>query len=444
MLIRSIFLVSKNVTRIENTMNILLLGSGGREHAFAWKMKQSPLCENLYVAPGNAGTAAIATNVAIPLLNFAAIAHFVLDNAIDLLVVGPEEPLVKGLRDFFAQSEALCAILFIGPSLVGAQLEGSKDFAKLFMKRHNIPTAASQTFTIKTLQEGLAYLDKHSLPIVLKADGLAAGKGVIIAPDIASAKITLREMLEDKKFGEASAKVVIEQYLDGIELSVFVLTDGTHYKILPTAKDYKRIGEGDTGLNTGGMGAVSPVPFADEAFMKKVTANIIKPTLAGLQADKIDYVGFIFIGLMAVKGEPYVIEYNVRMGDPETEAVLPRLKTDFVHLLSMAAKRTLDQVTLEEEAQFATTIMLVSGGYPEVFEKGYPIEGVEDVQNAFVFHAGTCENETKQTSTHGGRVIAVTALGDTLPEALALANKAAETITFEKKYYRRDIGKDLM
>ncbi len=425
-------------------MNILLLGSGGREHAFAWKMKQSPLCEKLYVAPGNAGTATVAINVEIALNNFAAIAHFVLDNAINLVVVGPEEPLVKGLRDFFAQSEALRAIPFVGPSRAGAQLEGSKDFAKQFMQRHHIPTATSQTFTLKTIHEGLAYVAKHTLPIVLKADGLAAGKGVIIATDVETAQNTLREMLQNKKFGEASEKVVIEQYLDGIELSVFVLTDGTHYKVLPTAKDYKRIGEGDTGLNTGGMGAVSPVPFADVAFMKKVTDKIIKPTLAGLKADKIDYVGFVFIGLMNIKGEPYVIEYNVRMGDPETEAVLPRLKTDFLKLLLHTANRTLNEIEIEEHEKFATTIVLVSGGYPESFDKGYPITSLDKAQNALVFHAGTTTDTTNQIVTNGGRVIAVTGLGNTFAESLAIANEGAAAINFEKKYYRRDIGKDLM
>lgn len=425
-------------------MNTLLIGSGGREHALAWKIKQSPLCQKLYVLQGNAGTAQIATNVDIASNNFAGIAHFVLDHAIDLVIVGPEEPLVKGLRDFFQQSEALKNIPFVGPGRLGAQLEGSKDFSKSFMKKYKIPTASSQTFTLKTLHEGLAYLEKHALPIVLKADGLAAGKGVIIATDIASAKATLKEMLENKKFGEASEKVVIEQYLEGIELSVFVLTDGETYRILPTAKDYKRVGEGDTGLNTGGMGAVSPVPFADKAFMQKVEEKIIKPTLEGLKADKIDYVGFIFVGLMNVKGEPFVIEYNARMGDPETEAVIPRLKTDLLELLYHAGKRTLSQIHIEEDARFATTIVLVSGGYPASFEKGYQIAGIENVENALVFHAGTIQNEAGHILTNGGRVIAVTGLGDTLGEALANANKEAEKIQFEKKYYRRDIGKDLM
>lgn len=425
-------------------MNILLLGSGGREHALAWKMKQSPLCEDLFVMPGNAGTAQVAQNVDIALNNFSAIAHFVIDNLIDLVVVGPEEPLVKGLRDFFALSEKLRDIPFVGPSRAGAQLEGSKDFAKEFMHKHKIPTASSRTFTLKTLYEGLQYVEKHSLPVVLKADGLAAGKGVIIATDTETAKTTLKEMLENKKFGEASEKVVIEQYLNGIELSVFVLTDGEHYHILPTAKDYKRVGEGDTGLNTGGMGAVSPVPFADATFMQKVETKIIKPTLAGLKADKIDYIGFIFIGLMNVKGEPYIIEYNVRMGDPETEAVIPRLKTDLVSLLAHAGKRTLNQITIEEDERVATTIVLVSGGYPETFQKGFAIEKLDEVKDALVFHAGTSQNPAERILTNGGRVIAITALADTMEEALAIANKGAETIEFEKKYYRRDIGKDLM
>ncbi|TAE18029.1 MAG: phosphoribosylamine--glycine ligase [Bacteroidetes bacterium] len=425
-------------------MNILLLGSGGREHALAWKMKQSPLCEDLFVMPGNAGTAQVAQNVDIALNNFSGIAHFVIDNLIDLVVVGPEEPLVKGLRDFFALSEKLRDIPFVGPSRAGAQLEGSKDFAKEFMHKHKIPTASSRTFTLKTLYEGLQYVEKHTLPVVLKADGLAAGKGVIIATDTETAKSTLKEMLENKKFGEASEKVVIEQYLDGIELSVFVLTDGEHYHILPTAKDYKRVGEGDTGLNTGGMGAVSPVPFADATFMQKVETKIIKPTLAGLKADKIDYIGFIFIGLMNVKGEPYIIEYNVRMGDPETEAVIPRLKTDLVSLLAHAGTRTLDQITIEEDERVATTIVLVSGGYPETFQKGFAIEKLDEVKDALVFHAGTSQNPAERVLTNGGRVIAITALADTMEEALAIANKGAETIEFEKKYYRRDIGKDLM
>lgn len=430
--------------QFDNIMNILLLGSGGREHALAWKMTQSPLCTNLFVMPGNAGTTQIAQNVDIALNNFSGIAHFVLDNDIDLVVVGPEEPLVKGLRDFFEQSEALSKIPFVGPGRIGAKLEGSKDFAKEFMHKYKIPTASSRTFTAKTVYEGLQYLEKHTLPIVLKADGLAAGKGVIIAPDVATGKATLHEMLENKKFGEASEKVVVEQYLDGIELSVFVLTDGKNYHILPTAKDYKRVGEGDTGLNTGGMGAVSPVPFADKIFMKKVEDKIIKPTLEGLKREKIDYVGFIFIGLMNVKGEPFVIEYNVRMGDPETEAVIPRLKTDLVALLHHAGKRTLDQIKIEEDERFATTIVLVSGGYPENFDKGFVIEKIEDVNHALVFHAGTTQNPAGHILTNGGRVIAVTALGTTLPEALAYANESANTIIFDKKYFRQDIGKDLM
>ncbi len=424
-------------------MNILLIGNGGREHALAWKMQQSPLCTTLYVMPGNAGTAEIAQNVDIALNNFAGIAHFVLDKAIALVIVGPEEPLVKGLRDFFHQSEALKDIPFVGPARLGAQLEGSKDFSKSFMQKYRIPTASSRTFTLKTLHEGLQYVEKHTLPIVLKADGLAAGKGVIISQDVAHAKQTLREMLENKKFGEASDKVVIEQYLEGIELSVFVLTDGKTYRTLPTAKDYKRIGEGDTGLNTGGMGAVSPVPFADHAFMQKVTQRIIEPTIAGLKKEGIDYIGFLFIGLMNVHGEPYVIEYNVRMGDPETEAVIPRLKTDLVKLLHHAGTQTLHEIEIEEIPEFATTIVLVSGGYPEAFEKGFSIEGAGEVSDAIVFHAGTTQNIAGRTLTNGGRVMAITALGNTLAEALAKANAGAEKIQFEKKYYRRDIGKDL-
>jgi phosphoribosylamine---glycine ligase len=424
-------------------MNILILGSGGREHAFAWKIAQSLLCKKLFVATGNAGTAQIAQNVNISLSDFAGIAKFCLENQIDMVLVGTETPLVEGIVDFFKANENLKNIQLIGPTQAGAMLEGSKDSSKAFMLKHGIPTATARTFDQTNLQEGLAYLENHPTPIVLKADGLAAGKGVIITEDREEAKQVLIEMIEGAMFGSASAKVLIESYLKGIELSFFVLTDGISYQILPSAKDYKRIGEGDTGLNTGGMGAVSPVPFAGDAFMYKVEEKVVKPTLKGLQAENIDYVGFIFIGLMNVDGEPYVIEYNVRMGDPETEVVIPRIKSDFLELLSLTAQQRLSEAKLEIDERTATTVMLVSGGYPEDFEKGKIITGFEKVNSeVLVFHAGTTLKEGK-IITSGGRVIALTALSDSIDNCLEKSYKAAEVIDYEQKYYRKDIGLDL-
>jgi phosphoribosylamine--glycine ligase len=424
-------------------MNILIVGSGGREHTFAWKIKQSPLCEKLFVAPGNGGTGEIATNVPIQVTEFEKLGKFCLENQVDLILVGPEVPLVEGIVDYFRSTDSLKQIPVIGPSKEGAQLEGSKDFSKNFMVKYGIPTAASKTFTANELNRGLEYIETQSLPVVLKADGLAAGKGVIIAQSHEEARTALKEMLEDKKFGEASAKVVIEQYLDGIELSVFTISDGSTYKILPEAKDYKRIGEKDTGLNTGGMGAVSPVPFADKAFLDKVEKKIIIPTINGLKAEGIDYVGFIFFGLMNVNGEPFVIEYNARMGDPETEVVIPRIKNDFLEVLTKVAEKKLHQINLEVSDQTATTVMLVAGGYPEDYEKGKVISGLDKVGEVLAFHAGTALKDDKLV-TSGGRVIALTGLGSDIQGALAKSNKAAENVIWEKRYYRRDIGLDLL
>lgn len=425
-------------------MNILILGSGGREHAFAWKLRQSALCDNLFVAPGNAGTALIATNLAFNFNDFDAIAAAIREHKIDLLLVGPEEPLVKGIVDFLRQEPDLIKLRIVGPDKKGAQLEGSKDFSKQFMAQYGIPTAAYRTFTADTLADGLTYLENHTLPIVLKADGLAAGKGVIIAETVAEAKDTLRDMLDGQRFGEASSRVVIEQFLRGIELSVFVLTDGTNYKILPEAKDYKRIGENDTGLNTGGMGAVSPVVFANQHFLRKVEEKVVKPTLAGLQQEGIRYQGFIFVGLINVKGEPYVIEYNARMGDPETEVVLPRIQTDFVELLVATADGELDKVTLQVSLQTAVTTVLVSGGYPDVYQTGHPITELDKLETMVTaFHAGT-QNNNGHVVTSGGRVLALTALTNSLENAVRRSQEAARTVQFDGKYYRKDIGLDLI
>ena len=425
-------------------MNILILGSGGREHAFAWKIAQSPLCDTLFMAPGNAGTAGVATNLSISYNDFDAIANAVIENNIELVIVGPEEPLVNGVVDYFNAREDLSKVRIIGPDKAGAQLEGSKDFSKQFMQKYGIPTAASRTFTAEELEVGLEYLENHPLPIVLKADGLAAGKGVIIAEKHSDAIQAFREMLLDGKFGKAGSKVVIEQFLKGIELSVFVLTDGEHYKILPEAKDYKRIGENDTGLNTGGMGAVSPVVFADANFIRKVEEKVVKPTLSGLQSEGIKYVGFIFIGLMNIKGEPYVIEYNVRMGDPETEVVVPRIQSDFAMLMASTAKGTLQDFDLQISPQVAVTTVVVSGGYPEDYEKGKVISGPDKVDDVHVFHAGTTFNANAEVVTNGGRVMALTGLANSLENAVHKSQRAAQAVQYEGKYFRHDIGVDLI
>ena len=424
-------------------MRILLLGSGGREHALAWKMLQSRLCDQLFVAPGNAGTAAIASNLSLNPTDFEAVKKTVLQENINLVVVGPEDPLVKGIFDFFKADELLAAIPVIGPSKVGAQLEGSKEFAKEFLVRHQIPTAAYASFTKETVEAGCQFLETLQPPYVLKADGLAAGKGVLILQDLKEAQAELRLMLVNEKFGAASSKVVIEEFLDGIELSCFVLTDGKSYKILPTAKDYKRIGEGDTGLNTGGMGAVSPVPFADAVLMEKIETRIVKPTVAGLQQEGIEYKGFIFIGLINVKGEPIVIEYNVRMGDPETEVVSPRIQSDLVAIFQAVAEQKLNEIDLIIDPRTATTVMLVSGGYPEDYTKGMPISGLETVTDSLVFHAGTADKDG-QVVSNGGRVLAVTSYGNDFQEALKKSYQNIEKLHFDTMYYRKDIGFDLI
>lgn len=424
-------------------MNILIIGSGGRESAFAYKISQSPKLSKLYIAPGNAGTEKYGENVALKVTDFQGIADFALKNQIEMIVVGPEEPLVKGIHDFFLANDELKHIAIVGPQQEGAQLEGSKDFSKVFMIRHDIPTAAFKSFNKENLEEGLAYLDTQKLPIVLKADGLAQGKGVLILDSYDEAKAELKAMINDSKFGAASDVVVVEEFLKGIELSVFVLTDGNDYKVLPSAKDYKRIGEGDTGLNTGGMGSVSPVPFADQDFLDKVEARIIKPTVDGLKKDNIPYKGFIFIGLMNVGGDPYVIEYNVRMGDPETESVLVRIESDLVDLLEGVAKEDLANRSYTVTDKTAATVVIVSGGYPGNYETGKVISNMENVKESIVFHAGT-KQDGANVLTAGGRVLAVTALEDDLFSALQQATADAGRIFFEGKYFRTDIGFDLI
>ena len=423
-------------------MNVLILGSGGREHAFAWKISKSSSCNKLFIAPGNAGTAEVGTNINIDVNDFESIKEFSLTENIELILVGPEDPLVNGIYNFFKGDEHLKNISLIGPSKEGAQLEGSKRFAKEFMFRHNIPTAKYEAFTKDNIEEGYAFLENLEAPYVLKADGLAAGKGVLILNDLQEAKDELKAMVADLKFGTASSTVVIEEFLDGIELSVFVLTDGDSYKILPSAKDYKRIGEGNTGLNTGGMGAISPVPFADRFYIEKIEREIIKPTVEGLRKDNIEYKGFIFIGLINLKGEPKVIEYNVRMGDPETEVVIPRIKSDLLNLLKGIGDGTFSEKDLEITEEVATTVMLVSGRYPEAYKKGKEITGIEKVSESIVFHAGT-KKEREVVKTNGGRVIALTSFGENMNDALKKSFDSAEKIAFEGKYFRRDIGFDL-
>jgi len=435
---RELYLPSRKIRR----MIILLLGSGGREHALAWKLSQSPLCDQLFIAPGNAGTRALGYNLPIDPNDFDAVRQAVFTHGVDMIVCGPEEPLVRGLEDYFREDPAMADVHIVGPSQAAAQLEGSKAFAKAFMEEFGIPTAAYREFTPETLEEGLAYLADQPTPIVLKADGLAAGKGVLILNDIAEARQELRDMLGGK-FGEASHRVVVEAFLDGIEFSVFAITDGRHYRLLPVAKDYKRVGEGDTGLNTGGMGSVSHPPFVDAALMQKVEERIIRPTIAGLGARELRYCGFIFFGLISVGGEPYVIEYNCRLGDPETESVLPRLRSDLAELCLAATEGWLDETTVEIDERATATVMLTAGGYPGAYEKGKVIGGLESVEGSLIFHAGARATEEGEVLTNGGRVLAVTSYGTTFQEALALSLANADRIQFEGKYYRRDIGFDL-
>jgi len=423
-------------------MNILIIGSGGREHTFAYKLAQSSLCDQLFVAPGNAGTASIATNIDLGVTDFDKIKELVVSKNIEMVVVGPEVPLVAGIVDFFKKDEALKNVKVIGPSAEGAQLEGSKEYAKEFLIRHNIPTAAYESFTAETVKEGQAFLETLNPPYVLKADGLAAGKGVLILESLEEAKSELADMLTNQKFGAASEKVVIEEFLDGIELSVFVLTDGKNYITLPTAKDYKRIGEGDTGLNTGGMGAISPVPFADEEFMSKIENQVVKPTVDGLAKENIDYKGFIFIGLIKVGNDPKVIEYNVRMGDPETEAVLPRVKNDLAEMFTHVGNQTLNEVELDLDPRTAVTVMTVAGGYPEAYDKGDVITGIDSIDNSIVFQAGT-KLKGDQVVTNGGRVLTITSFGDNFSEALATSYENIKKVNFKGMYYRTDLGFDL-
>lgn len=424
-------------------MRVLLLGSGGREHALAWKISQSSHLDKLFIAPGNAGTRLCGTNVDLSAVDFDGIKSFVINESIDMVVVGPEDPLVKGIYDFFLETPELAKVPVIGPSKVAAQLEGSKDFAKAFMMRHNIPTAKYATFTKDTLEQGYAFLEKMKAPYVLKADGLAAGKGVLIIDNLTEAKAELKSMLADAKFGDASSRVVIEQFLSGIECSVFVITDGDSYKILPEAKDYKRIGEGDTGLNTGGMGAISPVPFCDKTFLDKIENQIIIPTVKGLKSENIVYKGFIFVGIINVKGEPYVIEYNCRMGDPETEVVMPRLKSDLLDLFEGIATNTLSECDIVFDDRSACTVMMVSGGYPENYQKGKTITGINSVTESIVFHAGT-SSDGPVVQSNGGRVLAVTSYGRNLEAALQRSYDSIEKIQFDNVYYRKDIGFDVL